>query len=187
MAAPLDCIECPCLPDICNSLLVDQLWCAYMCEATKRMSLISSALLLKQCLICLARLSWVICEMGGKRPYSCCFVGCCFQDLLRTARSIFVLFPFSFFSKCFCRVHVVQPYSSTYTAFTWKNSRFLLLVTRFQRTKKQTISRRNYHRYRQRKWSITSRKLTKSLQHKLEQSSRDVSLNINSDKRNGKP
>ena len=26
--------------------------------------------------------------MGGKWPYSCCFVGCCLQDLFNTARSV---------------------------------------------------------------------------------------------------
>ena len=30
---------------------------------------------------------WMVFEMGGKWPYSCCFVGCCFQDLSKIAGS----------------------------------------------------------------------------------------------------
>ena len=32
--------------------------------------------------------SWMVFEMGTKWPHSCCFVGCCFPDLFKTARSI---------------------------------------------------------------------------------------------------
>ena len=49
-----------------------------------KMSLTSSSLLLQQCLTCLACLTWMVCETGDKWLYSCCFVGCCFQDLFKT-------------------------------------------------------------------------------------------------------
>ena len=53
-------------------------------------SLTSSSLLLQQCLACLVRLTLIVFLMGGSWPYSCCFVGCCFQDLFNIARSILV-------------------------------------------------------------------------------------------------
>ena len=62
------------------------------------------------CSACLAHLIWRVCEMRGKWPYSCCFVGCCFQDLFKSTYSIIVQLPFSFFSKHF--LQVFQPYDS---------------------------------------------------------------------------
>ena len=53
-------------------------------------SLMSSSLLLQQCPACLARLTWIVFVMRGRRPYSWCFVGCCRQDLFKIARSILV-------------------------------------------------------------------------------------------------
>ena len=44
-------------------------------------SLISSSLLLRQCLACLVRLTWIVFVMGSRWPYSCCFVGCYLQVL----------------------------------------------------------------------------------------------------------
>ena len=49
-----------------------------------------SSLLLQQCPICLVRLIFIVFVMGCKWPYSCCFVGCCLQDLFNIARSILV-------------------------------------------------------------------------------------------------
>ena len=74
-------------------------------------SLMSSSLLLQQCPACLARLIWIVFVMGGGWPYSCCFVGCCLQDL--------------FNSRLFS-VHVVHPYSSIDTITAWKKLRFIL-------------------------------------------------------------
>ena len=37
---------------------------------------------------CLVRLTLMVCEIRSKRMYLCCFVGCCFQDLLKITRSI---------------------------------------------------------------------------------------------------
>ena len=48
----------------------------------------SLPLLLQQCPAYLVRLIWIVFVMGGRWPYSCCFVGCCFQDLFNIARSI---------------------------------------------------------------------------------------------------
>ena len=52
-----------------------------------RISLLSSLL---QCPACLVRLAWIVFMMSGRWPYSCCFVGCCLQDLFSIARSILV-------------------------------------------------------------------------------------------------
>ena len=62
-------------------------------------SLMSSSLLLQQCLACLVRLTWIVFVMEGRWPYSWCFVGCCLQDLFNIARSILVQLPSSFFSS----------------------------------------------------------------------------------------
>ena len=44
-------------------------------------SLMSSSLLLQQYPACLVHLTWIVFVMGGRWPYSWCFVGCCRQDL----------------------------------------------------------------------------------------------------------
>ena len=64
--------------------------------------------------------------MGGKWPYNCRFVGCCFKDLFNITRSILVQFPSSFFSMRFVSVHVVHPYCSIDTTAAWKKSIFIL-------------------------------------------------------------
>ena len=65
-------------------------------------------------------LSYLDCfEMGGKWPYSCCFVGCCFQDLFKAPHTILVWFASTFSSMCFVRVHVVHLYSHI---DKWRNS-----------------------------------------------------------------
>ena len=53
-------------------------------------SLMSSSLLLQQCPACLARLTCIVFEMGGKWPYSWCLVGCCRQDSFNIALNILV-------------------------------------------------------------------------------------------------
>ena len=61
------------------------------CEEVHRsMSLMSSSLLLQQCPACLVRLTWTVFVMGGRRPFRCCLVGCCLQDLFNIARSSLV-------------------------------------------------------------------------------------------------
>ena len=53
-------------------------------------SLMSSFLLLQQCPACLVRLTWIVFVVGGRWPYSLCFVVCYLQDLFNIARSILV-------------------------------------------------------------------------------------------------
>ena len=49
---------------------------AWPCEGVhKSTSLMSSSLLLQQCSTCLVHLIWIALMMGGRWPYSCCFVG----------------------------------------------------------------------------------------------------------------
>ena len=84
---------------------------ARLCDRIpRRTSLMSSSLLLQQCLSCLVRLIWMALEIGGRWPYNYCFTGCCFEDLFRIAHRILVRFLFSFFSICFISIHVVHPY-----------------------------------------------------------------------------
>ena len=91
------------------------------------MLLMSLPLLLQRCIICLTHLTWMICEMEGRRPYSCCFVRYCFQDLFKTAHHILLKFPSSFSLCVLFSIHVVHPYSIIDTATTWKKSHFILL------------------------------------------------------------
>ena len=60
------------------------------CFGFHRTSLMTSFLLFQQYPTCLVCLNWVVFEIGGKWLYSCCFVGCYFQDLFKTACSILV-------------------------------------------------------------------------------------------------
>ena len=78
----------------------------------KSTSLMSSFLLLQQCSACLVRLILIVFVMGGRWPYSCCFVEFCLQYLFNIDRSILVLLLSSFFSIPLVSVHVVHPYSS---------------------------------------------------------------------------
>ena len=52
-------------------------------------------------------------EMGYHWPYSCCFVGGCFQDLFTITRSILVKLPSGVFPIRLVSVHEVDPYSKT--------------------------------------------------------------------------
>ena len=61
-------------------------------------------------------------EISGRSA----FVLCCCQNLFVIACNILLTFPWSFFSKCFTKAQVVQPYKSTGTAIDWKNFRFIL-------------------------------------------------------------
>ena len=49
----------------------------------------------------LVSLTWIICEMEGKWPYSGCFMRCFFQHSFKAARSILVSVPSSFFQQTF--------------------------------------------------------------------------------------
>ena len=84
------------------------------------------SLLFQQCPACHIHLTWMVCEMGGKWIYSCCFVGWCFQDMFKTTCSILVYFFSGLFSIFFVGVHVVHLYSSIDTDTGWKKSHFIL-------------------------------------------------------------
>ena len=71
-------------------------------------------------------LFWMVLEMRGRWPYSCCFEGCRFQDLFNIARSILVQFPSSIFSIHLVSVQVVHPYSRTDTSAAGKKLLFIL-------------------------------------------------------------
>ena len=86
-----------------------------------RTSLMSSSLLRQQCPACFVRLIWMVLEMVGRWPNSCCFVGYCFQDLFNLARSILVQFPFCYFSIRLVSIHVVHPDSRIDTTAALKN------------------------------------------------------------------
>ena len=53
-------------------------------------SLMSSSLLLQQCPACLVRLTWIVFVIGGRWPYSWCFVGCYRPDLFSITLYILV-------------------------------------------------------------------------------------------------
>ena len=91
-------------------------------------SLMSSSLLLHQCPACVVCLTWIVFVMGGRWPYSWCFVGCCHQDLFNIAHNILVKLPSSFFSSRFVSVQVVHPYSSINTTAAWNKLCFILSV-----------------------------------------------------------
>ena len=64
---------------------------AQPCEGVHKSTLLmSSSLLLQQCPAYLVHLILIVFVIGGRWPYSCCFVGCCLQDLFNIARSILV-------------------------------------------------------------------------------------------------
>ena len=56
----------------------------------RRISLMSSSLLLQQCPAYLVRLTLIVFVMGRRWPYSCCFVGCCLKFLFKISCSILV-------------------------------------------------------------------------------------------------
>ena len=108
-ASPLDYILCP-----YKAVLAGRLKLAHPCEGVHwRTSLISSSLLLPQCPASLFRLIWMVLEMGGRWPYSCCFAGCCFQNLFIMTRSIFVqffrlVFSLNAWSASMWCIHIVE-------------------------------------------------------------------------------
>ena len=56
----------------------------------------SSSLLLRHYPTCFVRQAWMVWGMGSRWPYSCCFVGCCSQNLFIIDCSILVPLLFSF-------------------------------------------------------------------------------------------
>ena len=66
--------------------------------------------------------------MGGRWPYSCCFMGCYLQDFFNIACSILVSLPSSLFSSHLVSLHEVHLYSSIDMIAAWKKLRFILSV-----------------------------------------------------------
>ena len=91
-----------------------------------RTLLMSLSLFLQQCLACLVCLTWVVCEMGGKWLYGCCFVGCCLQDLFKTPHSILCTSHLTISPGVLSFFQVVQPFNSTNMSTSCKNSHFTL-------------------------------------------------------------
>ena len=111
----------------CRSVLVGHSTLACSCVGVhRRTSLMNSSLLLQQCLTCLVCLIWMVLEMGGRWTYSCCFVGCCFQDLFNMTHSILEQFLFSFSSICLVSINVVHPYRRNDLTAAWKKLCFIL-------------------------------------------------------------
>ena len=81
----------------------------------------SSYWLLQKYSAYIVRLTLMILVMGGRWPYSSSFEECCFENLLKTARRILLLFSSSFFL-----MRLVHPYDSTDTTTAWKKSSFIL-------------------------------------------------------------
>ena len=82
---------------------------------------------------CLVPLILIVFMMGGWWLYSCCFVGCCIQNLHNIARS--------FFSIRLVSVYTVHPYSSIDTISACKKLRFILSVrSDFHMTKRLFIA-----------------------------------------------
>ena len=110
----------------CRYVLAGHPTLARPCEGVHRTtSLMSSSLLLQQCLAGFLCLIWMVFEMGGRWAYSCCFVGCCLQDLFNTACSILMQLLSSFSTIRLVSVHVVHPCSNTDTTFAWKKLCFI--------------------------------------------------------------
>ena len=90
MVSPLDGIQHPHIVD--KSVSAGQSAQVYLClEVHWRTSQMSSSLLAKQCPVYLPHPIRMVYMIGGKRLYNCCFVGCCFQDLLKAAQHLCVV------------------------------------------------------------------------------------------------
>ena len=99
---------------------------AQPCEGVyRKISLLISSLLFQQCSISLVHLTWMVLEIWGKWPYSCCFMECCFQDLFSIAQSVPVQFLSSFFARCFVSIHMGYPYCSIDNTTAWLKSHFI--------------------------------------------------------------
>ena len=80
---------------------------------------------LMQCPACLVRLIWMGFEMGDRWPYSFCFVGCCFHNLLHR---ILVQFSSSFFSIRLVSIHMGHPHRRIDATTDRKNSILFYLI-----------------------------------------------------------
>ena len=93
---------------------------------------------LQKCPACLIHLTWMSFEIGGMWLYSCCFLGCCFQDLFKTARSILVQFASSFSVSillasmwCIHTVVVAQPQILNFIVNLITNMDIDIIISKF--------------------------------------------------------
>ena len=125
-AGLLNNIQCPYRAVVGKFLLVGQHWHVRVKRSTGECHICRS-LLLQQCPACFVHLIWMVLEIGCRWPYSCCFVECCFQNLLNLSCSILLQFLSSFFSKHFLYVHVVHPRRRTDTTANWNKLHFIVI------------------------------------------------------------
>ena len=71
----------------------------------------------------------MVCEMGGKWPYTSSFVESRLDK--KGDYNLFVHFLTSFFSKYFVDIQLVQPYNSTENAPAWRKFCYILPEIRF--------------------------------------------------------
>ena len=72
-------------------------WCVSMYRSQQENIAMSLSLLLVQRRAGFVCLTWTAYHMRSKWLYSCCFEGCCFMDLLKTAHCIFASLSSSIF------------------------------------------------------------------------------------------
>ena len=86
LADPLDCIQCLHRGDVSLRWLANT--DLSMCSSPWENIVYEFVLTSTAAVPSMSCSSWLIFEIVGKWPYSCCFVGCCFQDLFKTECSI---------------------------------------------------------------------------------------------------
>ena len=75
----------------------------------------SLSLLLRQRSSCLVRLTSIVFELRGKWPYSCCFKGCCVQDLFLNIQNKTIKLPEAIVTKeIFKKLWVIYIYIYIY-------------------------------------------------------------------------
>ena len=77
--------------------------------------------------------TWMVLEMRGRWPYSCCFVGCCFQDLFKSLEVMYLCSnKWQLLKLCSHTVVLTQPQG---VDFRWKSfdifSIYLVISTEF--------------------------------------------------------
>ena len=109
--SPLDSIQFQQRTDGCKLLLFGLHWCVHVYESTeeeyclrflpcveihKKTSLMNYFLFLQKHSTCLLRLTWMICEIGGKKPYCCFFWDTSSRIFFETVSSNVMYFSSSF-------------------------------------------------------------------------------------------
>ena len=80
--------KCPHRADECKFLLLGQHWCVYVSESIGERRLWISPYFPSVPSMCCSYFLNMVCVMGRKWPYNCCFVEYCFQDLFKITRTI---------------------------------------------------------------------------------------------------